>query len=214
MAIRFKFRKEKIITDEIFFLFKPFRDLWEWDKTPDKDKANPMFYFIFLLCDLTEENQLRDVPSAKREEEAKFYAFGDKNKVFTKSELKVLQPALECFVKYNTIPEERILEAFDIKADELRNVLEDTKPETVENSNNGVITFTSNSAIITKGLKKLDAVKKSKINVISAVRRDAMTQRVRGGTMLSPLSRGSINLPSSFLNIDGIESADNEVNAD
>ena len=205
MAIRFKFRKEKIITDEVFFMFKPFRDLWEWDKSPDKEKANPMFYFIFLLCDLTEENQLRDTPASKKEEEAKFYAFGKKDKIFTKTELKVLTPALECFVKYNTIPEERILEAFDSKADELRVILENTKPETEENNSNGVITFVSNSSIITKGLKKLDAVKKSKINVISAIRRDAMTQRVRGGTMLSPLSRGNIDLPSSVFDRDDIK---------
>ena len=196
MAIRFKFRKERIVTDEIFFMFKQFRDLWEWDTSPNKDKAHRLFYFIFLLCDLTEENQLRDVPANRKEEEAKFYAFGNKNKTFTKSELKVLEPAMACFVKYNTIPEERILEAFDLKADELRNVLEDTKPETVENFKNGVTSFVSNSAIITKGLKKLDAVKKSKINVIAAVRREAMTQRVRGGTSLSPLSRGNIELPS------------------
>jgi len=204
MAIRFKFRKERIITDEIFFMFKPFRDLWNWDTAEDKEKAHKLFYFIFLLCDLTEENQLRDVPSAKKEEEAKFHAFGNKSRVFTKAELKVLEPAIACFIKYNTIPEERILEAFDIKADELRNVLEETKPETVENFKNGVTTFVSNSAIITKGLKKLDAVKKSKINVIAAVRREAMTQRVRGGTTLSPLSRGNIALPSLADREDGL----------
>lgn len=196
MAIRFTFRKERIVTDEVFFMFKQFRDLWEWDTSNNKVKAHQLFYFIFLLCDLTEENPLRDVVIAKKEEEAKFYAFKNREYKFSKEELKVLQPAIDCFIKYNTIAEERILEAFDLKAEELRLALEETMPETVENSKNGVITFVTNSAIITKGLKKLDMVKKAKINVIAAVRREAMTQRVRGQMTLSPLSRGNITLPS------------------
>jgi len=196
MSIRLNFRKEKIITDEVFFMFKSFRELWNWDESPNKAKAHQLFYFLFLLCDLTEENPLRDTHIDKKEEEAKFYAFKDRNYAFTKAELKVLQPAVNCFIKYNTIAEERILEAFDIKADELRLALEDTMPETAENNTDGVIAFVSNSGIITKGLKKLDMVKKSKINVIAAVRREAMTQRVRGQMMLSPLSKGAITLPS------------------
>jgi hypothetical protein len=196
MSIRFTFRKERIITDEVFFMFKPFRTLWDWDDSEKKTKAHQLFYFIFLLCDLTEDNPLRDTHLDKKEEESKFYAFKDRNYAFTKAELKVLQPAIDCFIKYNTIAEERILEAFDIKANELRQALEDTMPEAEENNNDGVISFVSNSAIITKGLKNLDKVKKSKINVISAVRREAMTQRVRGQMLLSPLSKGSIALPS------------------
>lgn len=196
MAIRLKFRKERAITDEIFFLFKPLVDVWNWDKSNNKQKAHKMLYFVFLLCDLTEENPLKEIPAAKKEEESLFRAYKDRGKKFTKKELSVLEPAIECYIKYNTTPEERILKAFDDKSEETREVLEDTKPETSVNEKDGVVSFVSNSNIITKGLKELDSIKKIKMNVISAVRREAMSQSIRGKQTLSPLSKGSIELPS------------------
>ena len=75
-------------------------------------------------------------------------------------------------------------------------MLEDTKPETVTNDKDGVVTFASNSSIITKGLKELEGIKKTKISVIAAVRRAAMSQAIRGKVVLSPLSKGAIELPS------------------
>jgi hypothetical protein len=196
MAIRLKFRKERVITDEIFFLFKPLTDVLDWDTSNNKVKANKMLFFVFLLCDLTEENPLKDIPANKKEEEAKFRAYKDRGKSFSKDELSVLQPAIECYVKYNTTPEERILKAFDEKSEETREELENTKPETVVNEKDGMVTFASNSSIITKGLKELESIKNVKKNVISAVRREAMSQAIRGKVTLSPLSKGNIELPS------------------
>lgn len=196
MAIRLKFRKERVITDEIFFLFKPLVDVMEWDKSNNKVKANKMLFFVFLLCDLTEENPLKDIPASKKEEEAKFRAYKDRNKKFSDDERSVLEPAIECYVKYNTTPEERILLAFDEKSEETREELETTEPETHVNEKDGVVSFVSNSSIITKGLKELESVKKIKAGVIAAVRREAMSQAIRGQQVLSPLSKGNIELPS------------------
>lgn len=191
-----KFRKERVITDEIFFLFKPLTDVMDWDKSNNKAKANQMLFFVFLLCDLTEENPLKETPVEKKEEEALFRAYKKRDKTFTKNELSVLEPAVECYVKYNTTPEERILKAFDDKSEEMREILEDTIPETSVNEKDGVVGFTSNSGILTKGLKELESIKKVKMSVIAAVRREAMSQAIRGKQVLSPLSKGTIELPS------------------
>lgn len=196
MSIQLEFKKEKLVPDAKFYLFKPLTDILAWDKEPGKPKGNKMLFFVFLLCDLTENNPLKEVPVSKKEEEAKFRAYSDKNKEFTDGELKYLIPAIECYIKYNTTAEERILKAFDEKSEQLRIELENTIPESVINDKGGVISFASNSSIITKGLRELDSIKKIKMNVISAVRRESMTQRVRGAISLSPLSRGSITLPS------------------
>lgn len=196
MAIKFNIQKERIITDPFFFLFKEFTDIWKHDKSTNKVKANKLFYFVFLLCDLTEDNPLRDVDAERKEVESKFRVFGNKNHTFSKRERTLLGAAVDCYIKYSKTAEERILESFDQKAEELRDLLDKTKPETAENSKDGVTAFVTNTDIITRGLKELDLVKKQKINVISAVRKAAMTQRVRGQVTLSPLSKGNITLPS------------------
>jgi hypothetical protein len=208
--IKFEFRKEKIVTSPQFYLFKEFTDIWKWDKTPGKPRANKLLFFVFLLCDLSEDNPLRDVPAESKEEEALYRAYGSKTHSFTKRERSLVEPAILCYIRYNKTPEERILEAFDSKAIELREELEVVKPETYENFKDGVTTFVSNSSIITKGLKELDAVKKLKMNVINAIRREAMSQRVRGAAVLSPLSKGNINLFSEAekyveYEVDGIQ---------
>ena len=109
-----------------------------------------------------------------------------------------MEAAVNTYIKYSKTAEERILELFDIKAEELRKVLDSTKPETEENSKDGVTTFVTNTDIITKGLKELDFVKKQKVNVINAVRNEAMSQRVRGQIVLSPLSKGAIDVPHEY----------------
>lgn len=196
MAITFEIKKERIITSPKFFLFKPFVDIWDWDKTETKDKAHKMLRFIFLLCDITEECPLKDVPVSKREAEALFHAYKDKNYKFTKKERALVEAGIACYIKYNESAEERLLGEFDNKAEELRSKLEDTMPEALENCNKGVITFVSNSEIITRALKELDVVKKSKISVISAIKREALSQRVRGAATLSPNARGLLTMPT------------------
>lgn len=195
MAVVFEIKKEKIVTDAKFFLFKPFVNIWEWDRSETKDKAHKMLRFIFLLCDITEECQLKDVATQKREAEALFVAYKDKDYKFTKKERELVEAGIACYIKYNESAEERLLDEFDKKAEELRSRLEDTTPEALNNVNKGVTTFVSNSDIITKALKELDNVKKSKISVISAIKREALSQRVRGAAALSPNARGLITMP-------------------
>lgn len=196
MAIVFEIKKERVVTDPKFFLFRPFVDIWEWDTTENKDKAHKMLRFIYLLCDISEECPLKDTPAQKRESEALFHAYKDKDYKFTKKERELVEAGVSCYIKFNESAEERLLDEFDKKAEELRSKLEDTTPEALQNTNKGVTTFVSNSDIITKALKELDNVKKSKISVISAIKREALTQRVRGAAALSPNSRGLINMPS------------------
>jgi len=196
MALKFNIRKEKIVTDANFYLFEEFVDIWKHDRDVNKRAAHKMLYFIFLLCDLSEDNPLRDVAAEHKEKEALFRVYGAKEHKFTKKERELLQRGVDTYIKYSKTAEERILELFDVKAEELRLVLENTKPETIENERDGVTTFVTNTGIITKGLKELDFVKKQKINVISAIRNEAMTQKVRGKIILSPLSKGNITIPA------------------
>lgn len=196
MALSFEVRKERIVLKPEFYLFKEFTDILDWDKSPAKVRAHKMLRFIYLLCDITEDCPLKDVAANKRESEALFYAYGSRDYAFTSKELELVNAGVECYKKYSENAEERLLNEFDDKTTLLRKELEKATPETVTNMLNGVTTFASNSDIITKALKELDSVKRMKGTVIAAIKKDAMTQRVRGQVVLSPLSKGMVELPT------------------
>lgn len=175
-------------------MFKEFTDIWKDDKTKGKLNANKLLYFIFLLCDINEENPVHDVAPEKREEEAKFRAYKDRNKKFIKSEQNLLEKGIKKYIKLNMTMEERLLYAFDRKATQLSNVLEQTIPETVTNEENGVVSFVSNSKIITDALSKLSKIRINREKILASIKNEAISQKVRGKIKLSPLSRGLINI--------------------
>jgi hypothetical protein len=190
----FEFRDEKIVIDWRFYLFEEFTAIWKNDKTRNKDKANKMLYFIFLLCDISEKNPIRDISGAKREAEALFHAFRDRKKKFTDKEMSLLSPAVDLYIELNKKPEERLLHTLDDKAKELTDVLESTTPETVTNEDNGVITFVSNTKIITSSLSKLSKIRNTREKIIASIKNEAITNKVRGQITLSPLIKGLIKI--------------------
>lgn len=192
MALKFEFRQDKIVLDVKVLMFKEFTDIWNYDKTKAKVKANQLLHFVFLLCDLSQDNPLRDVDVDKREEEAKFRAFKVKTKKFTDKEHKLLESAVERYIKLNLSPEERLLNVFDRKADQLATKLETAEPEIVTNEENGVVSFVSNSKIIAGALNKLSVIRKNRETLVAAIKNEAMSSKVRGQVALSPLSRGLI----------------------
>ena len=192
MAIQFKFRKEEIIVDYKFFMFKEFTRIWNTkDKKLDKNK---LLRFVFLLCDLTEDNPIKNVKVDKKEEEARFYAFNDRDIVFSEKELSLLAPAIKKYIYLNMTMEERLLYAFDRKAAQLSSILEVVIPETVTNVENGVVTFVSNSKIIADALSKLSKIRVNRGKILASIKNEAISQKVRGKIKLSPLIRGLINI--------------------
>ena len=188
--LQFIFRKERIELNYKFFLFKEFVDIWKSDKTKTKNKANSMLYFVFLLADITEENPLKDVPANKLEEEAKFRAFRKRDKNFTTKEEELLSAAISKYSYLNMTPEERMLYTLDKKIVQIVDMLDSSKPETVTNVENGVVSFVSNSKMITDALSRVSKVRKVREKILSSIKNEAVSQKVRGQLSLSPLVRG------------------------
>ena len=188
--LQFIFRKERIELNYKFFLFKEFVDIWKSDKTKTKNKANSMLYFVFLLSDISDENPLRDVNPDKLEEEAKFRAFKKRDKIFTTKEEELLSAAITKYAYLNMTPEERMLYTFDKKIKQLVDMLDSSKPETVTNVENGVVSFVSNSKMITDALSRVSKIRKVREKILSSIKNEAISQKVRGQLSLSPLVRG------------------------
>lgn len=184
-----------VVTPELC-LIEEFVDILKWDTTDAKLKASNVFKFVYYLCDMASSNEYRDLPENIKEDTVMKAIYGDKKTKFTKREKELVDACIETYLLLNNIPEERVLDTFDKKADEMRIVLEDTKPITVENESNGVITYDTNTAIITKGLKELNKTKSAKIAIMNVVRQEEGGDKVRGKAVLSPLSLGRISIPN------------------
>lgn len=176
------------------YLFEDFMNIVKNDKSTTKKKSNKMFLYIFFMCDLTEENPMRDVMES-RHREAMFKAFGNTTKIkLNEKDLSLLKKGVDCYIRYNETSEERALHVFDRKAGELRAAIDTMVPETAENEYDGVTSFVSNSKIISNGLSELAMIHKKRDVIVASIRREALMTRVRGQMKLSPLSKGDITL--------------------
>jgi len=199
--IKFDIQKEKLIIDPKFLMFNEFTNIWKWDKTQAKTKATKLLRFVFHLCDLSSDNPLKDIEYDKKEDEAKFRVYGKRDYKFSEEELMLLQPAVDCYAKHNVTPEERVVEVFDKKIDQIKQVLEKTEPEFIKNTNanSGEVKFTSNIDIITKALKEIDNILEAKGKVKAKVLRESVGGKVRGNLKRSALSKGMFNINEDAL---------------
>lgn len=194
--INFQFTEDdKIIITPELCLVEEFVDTIKWDPTPNNEKASKIFKYVDFLCNMSSGNTYRDLPEDIKESSVMRAVYGDKKLKFTKREGELVQRCIDAYLTVNSLPEERVLETFDVKADEVRRVLEETLPVTLVNENNGVVEYTTNTDIITKGLKELNKTKIAKLAVMKVIRQEIGKDKVRGDAELSPLSLGRFKIP-------------------
>ena len=187
-------KNERIITDWQFFLFKEFRDIWDSDSSLERNTAHKLLNYVFLLADLSDDNPLANDKNKDRMTEAKFRAFHDRSKKLTNKQESMVEAAVALYIDLNVSSDERLLHSFDNMASRLSSLLARTKPETVVNVDSGVVSYASNSKIIASALSKLSKLRGNRDKIIAIIKKESMTQKIRGQLTLSPLIRGLIHM--------------------
>ena len=191
--VRFKFIKDKLQITPCIVLFKEFYDIVTWGEK--SGKANTLAKYVYHICDLEDDNPTASYPPSERDADAKFRAFHDKNYKFSKKESTLADAAIRKYLEINSTASVRIIERFDTKSNELLSELNSTKPEAYENTKDGITNYVSNASIITKGLTELDDIRKRRLAVIASIKNQAVSTRVRGKLVLSPMSKGMLKVP-------------------
>ena len=185
--IRFTMKDGRLQMTEVFLMVPEFVTIWESDKTKDKKKAHRMLFYVYLMCDLTDECPTKDLGQATKDGQCRFMAFQSKNYVIEGKELEMIHEAMEAYVLLNEIPEERMLRTYDDKIDQIRIILDETEPQIETGINNsGVTVFTTNIDIINKALKEIANLVKAKHDLKQAVLAGQSSGHVRGKLHLSP----------------------------
>src|SRR5664279_2861467 len=112
--------------------------------------------FIFLLCDLSNDNPLVDRPWNTRREEALSVAFGfdlDKFTTLKDSNEKIrdlINKCIDVYIRNVNTDEQKDIATYSKKMDQFRVMLHDMKPVIAKNTNefNEKITYSTNMEII------------------------------------------------------------------
>ena len=158
--------------------------------------------FIFLLCDLSNDNPLVDRPWNTRREEALSVAFGsdlDKFTALKDSNEKIrdlINKSIEIYIKRINTDEQKDIATYSKKMDQFRVMLHDMKPVIAKNVNefNEKITYSTNMEIINSVLSDIVSLIQAKASMIALHTTGQIPKHLRGG--LSPLAQSRITTES------------------
>lgn len=160
----------------------------------NKKKVHQYLMYIFFSSSLAEENPYRDLPIDARDKESIFRAFGDIKKYeLTPEEEKLILPAKAAYIKYTETADERIVFSYNTKLDELKILLDETKPviERNENEGTGAVSFVTNSAILTKIMSDIDVLIEKREKIKASLLNQSTSGRVKGGYASSLIEKGN-----------------------
>lgn len=199
--IKFNIVKERIVIDPQFLMCEEFVNIWNFDKTKNKKKAHELLRFVFHFCDLSESNPIKDTPASKRQAEAKYIVYSDRDHAFTDAEWELLQPAIHRYNEYNVTADERMFETINKKIDQMREFLDGIIFEQVRNVNptTEAVTFTDNVSGVAKIIKDLDGMSEAKMKLVSRIKSDTTGNKVRGDLKRSAHAKGKFKVNSDRL---------------
>src|SRR5690606_28362554 len=102
-------------------------EIWMHDKSRSKSKASNMLVYVIHMCDITDDNFMRDVPNEQRDPLAKKNAFGNENHKFTDEEQDMIDRAMAWYEVLNKNSVMRLSVALDKKIDEITEFYDSNK---------------------------------------------------------------------------------------
>lgn len=189
--IKFDIEGSKVIISPETLTIKAFRDIWDYDKSPDKELASRMLTFVYHFMDL-------DSPFAGADYKERYELCRAENglpKDMSEEESKLLEEACRMYDEehLNDSAEKRFLRIWDEKIDQLRELVERTTPEIKSFiSKTGEVKYTTNTSILTKIMNEMDALMKTKEALEARLKNKSTDIKIQGQKSLSMLESGEV----------------------
>jgi len=149
--------------------------------------------YVYLTCDITEENPLRSSKGEDREKRA--LEMSIKQLPSRKDVKDLLVKAKDCYTEYNKTSADRFLSTIDDKLDEIRDVLENTKVEVEKGTDkNGNTVWNTNASIITTMMEKVDSIQAKRESIEKRSIKESAKTRSKGNQERSTFSKGLIKV--------------------
>ena len=106
-GVKFEFnQKDELIISYQIKVFDEFTDIL--DQVKPRKKANQLLHYIYLFCDRSGKNALRDLDTAVKEEQCRWRAFKKKDVVFSEKEQQLVDAAISVYKTHNENSKDRI----------------------------------------------------------------------------------------------------------
>jgi len=149
--------------------------------------------YVYLTCDISEENPLRSSKGEDREKRALEMSIKELPKDLAIRVLLV--NAKERYTEYNKTSADRFLSTIDDKLDEIRDVLENTKVEIKEGTDkNGNTVWNTNASIITTMMEKVDSIQAKRESIEKRSIKESAKAKSKGNQERSAFTKGSIKM--------------------
>lgn len=164
----------------------------------DKELYTKVCLFIFLLCDLSNDNPLVDRPYNTRREEALEVAFGKDLQLFlalkdTNVAIRdTVNKCIDIYIKEINTDEQKDIATYSKKMDQFRVMLHGMKPIIEKNihETTGMVSYSTNMDIINSVLSDIVSLIQAKASMIALHTTGIIPKHLRGG--LSQLTTGAI----------------------
>jgi len=161
----------------------------------DLEIGNQILLYVFLVCDISYDNPIRDVPYVDKQREAAMVAFNDEDysiyNTLGKEWHELTIEAIKCYDKEIVQDEDKDVYAYDKKMDQFREMLMETTPRIEKNFGPDTISYSTNIDIINNVLEDIVTLIQTKASMVSMIVQGTVPKHLRGG--LSPLTKGDIN---------------------
>lgn len=191
--IKFNIQNGKAVIDPITLTIKEFKDIWESDKSKTKELATNHLTYIYHMCDV--ESPFSDLEDEELMTLAARNSYGDVITMDSKT-LDLIQAAIKIYTKLNESCESRLIPVFKRKLDSLRNIIDTTEIKIIENTNaqNGNVTFTTNTKIITTCMTDLEAIMAAKDKIEARLNKEKTDKKIRGQKKPSGVESGKFKI--------------------
>lgn len=164
----------------------------------DQTLYDKICIFIFLLCDLSNDNPLVDRPFNTRREEALEVAFGlDLPRFIALKDSNVIirdniNKCIDIYIKDINSDEQKDIATYSKKMDQFRVMLQGMKPVIEKNTHEvtAMISYSTNMEIINSVLRDIVSLIQAKASMVALHTTGIIPKHLRGG--LSPLATGKV----------------------
>jgi hypothetical protein len=154
----------------------------------DQKLFDKLCIFIFLLCDLSNDNPLVDRPYNTKREEALEVAFGKDLKRFIaikdSNEMirDLINKTIEIYLKEVNTDEQKDIATYSTKMDQFRIMLHGMKPRIEKNTNKltQMVSFSTNMDIINSVLKDIVSLISAKASMVALHTTGSIPKHLRG----------------------------------
>lgn len=188
--LKFVLDKHRVVVDPISLVLEPLREIWNSDKSKNKDEAIKLLTYIHICAQIDENAPFAKADPTEVSSLARRELYGDYTYNFKgKFNEKYLEDAIIKYQLAFDTPEQASVRAFDKKIYEINRLIDSTQIEIEKVAVRGGVDYVSNFAILNKMMQDMTKINAAREALKNSIMKQNSTGAVRGQRQVSFLEK-------------------------